>query len=182
MSGIPRSGEIEKVMRELALKARLSQSALNRQAGQLVAKGRYDRAETLVAKAKALEEFHAKIKALCEDWRQLQRCGGRTGKPQVQTTPLWAYYQPILQTLLEMGGSARRQEIEGEFERMHAGLLQSGDMEKMAGNMPRWQKMIRRARKHLIEQEFIEAGSGKVWQITDEGKSAARAKARSEKP
>jgi hypothetical protein len=181
MSGVPRSGEIDKSIRELAKEARLSQSALNHQAGQLVAKGCYERAETLVAKAKALEEFHAKISVLRDEWRQLRRGGNRMGKPHAQTTPLWSYYQPILHTLLEMGGSATRQQIEAEFERIHAGVLQSGDMEIMAGSMPRWQKMIRRARKHLIEQEFIEAGNGKVWQITDEGKRAARTKARSEK-
>ena len=182
MSGVPRSVEIDKAIRVLAQETRLSQSALNRQAGQLVAKGRYERAELLVTKAKSLEDFHAKIRLLREEWRQLRKGGNRMGKPHAQTTPLWSYYQPILQTLLEIGGSATRQQIEAEFERIHAGVLQSGDMEIMAGNMPRWQKMIRRARKHLMEQEFIRAGSGKVWQITDEGKRAARTKARSEKP
>lgn len=74
-----------------------------------------------------------------------------------------------------MGGRARRADLETEFESRHAGMFKTGDSDVMAGNVPRWQKMIRRSRKHLIEEGFIENSSSPVWQITAEGKRAAKA-------
>jgi len=174
MSGIPRCAEIEKAIRDLVQKTRQSQAALNRQAGMYVAKGRYEKADALVAKARALNDFQVKIKTLRDELRQLKRAGRGSGKRGKQTTPLWGYYQPILQTLLEMGGQARRPDLEAGFGQKHTSVLLTGDMEMMAGNTPRWQRMIRRARKHLIEQNFIENSGGKVWRITDEGRRAAR--------
>jgi len=185
MSGVPHGPEVDKTIRELARQAKTAQTELNRQAGTLVAKGHYEKAETLVAKAKTVDEFQARVRALREEWRQIRRDGRSAGQQRAQSTPLWEYYQPVLETLQAMGGRARRADLETEFESSHASVFKPGDTDVMAGNVPRWQKMIRRARKHLIEEGFIEDSSSPFWQITAEGKRAAKAqkpRGKEEKP
>ena len=51
--------------------------------------------------------------------------------------------------------------------------LQAGDREAMARGTERWQIMVRRSRKSLAAEGWIEDRSGPVWRITDAGRRAA---------
>ena len=51
--------------------------------------------------------------------------------------------------------------------------LQPGDRTGTGRGRERWQVMVRRARKPLITEGWIEAGTGKLWKITEAGRRAA---------
>ena len=76
------------------------------------------------------------------------------------STPLWGYYQPSLKALVAVGGSARRAELEPDVHELMADCFQAADEETMARGQTRWQVMIRRARKHLVEEGWIEDRAG----------------------
>ena len=83
---------------------------------------------------------------------------------------MWAYYQPILKA--EAGGTARRTDFEPAVMNLMSAALQPGDREPLGRGTERWQKMIRWARKHLVAEGWLEAGSGPVWRITESGRWA----------
>ena len=90
-------------------------------------------------------------------------------------SPLWAYYQPILQSVVNLGGEARRPDIEPQVEQLMKQNFQPGDHDPMSRGRTRWQIMIKRAHRHLIKEGWLENGAGKLWKITATGRQAAKA-------
>jgi hypothetical protein len=86
---------------------------------------------------------------------------------------MWEYYQPILKALVALGGSAKLQALLPEAKRELDGILKAGDLELMANGRPRWEVIIRRSRKHMAKEGFIEASTGATWRITTAGRRAA---------
>ncbi len=136
-----------------------------------MAKGDYATAEMLAAKGKEIRGFQSEIEVLRKRWREV--CGGGDRAAKKTTTPLWQYYQPILQALVQAGGECRRSDIEPKVEQLISTSLQAGDHSAMGRGRERWQVMIRRARKSLVAEGWIEADSGKLWRITAAGRRTA---------
>jgi len=137
--------------------------------GQRMAKGDYATAELLVAKGKEIRQFESEVDALRKRWREV--CGSGASKKVV--TPLWAYFQPILQALTSLGGEGRRDDLETQVERVMGASFQAGDREGSGRGRERWRSMVHRARKPIIAEGWIEARGGKMWRITDAGRRAA---------
>jgi hypothetical protein len=91
-------------------------------------------------------------------------------------TPLWMYYQPILQSIIQDGGESLRTTVEGYVEKIMKGKFQAKDSEMLSRGRERWRVMVRRARKHLVQEGWLEDTRGKAWIITEAGKLAADAK------
>jgi len=144
---------------------------LNQAAGLQMSKGDYAAAEALAAKGREIRQFLTEIEAVRRRWREVCGAGGRDSKKSV--TPLWEYYQPTLKAIVNIGGECRRPELEPEVGRLMAASLQPGDHEAMAGGAERWQMMVRRSRKSLVAEGWIEDQDGPVWRITDAGRRAA---------
>ena len=53
--------------------------------------------------------------------------------------------------------------------------FEPGDMARMTSGKPRWQVMIARSRKYLVQEGWIEPGVRKTWEITSAGRKAANA-------
>ncbi len=170
---IPQAREVDRALRGVSKALKDSLRSLNEVAGQLMAKGDYEGAQSLAAKGRAMMEFQADLDALRKKWREL-RGFGDDGRRIGNRTPQWQYYHPILQALVELGGEAPRSEIEPVVERLMARVLQAGDRALNARGHQRWQVMIRWARKHLVSEGWLEADRGRVWRITDAGREAAR--------
>jgi hypothetical protein len=168
---IPHANGVVKAIRAVRSATQKSLKALNAGAGQRMAKGDYATAEMLAAKGKEIRDFQSEIEALRKRWREVSGRGDPAAKKA--TTPLWQYYQPILKAIVQAGGQCRRSEIEPTVERVMATSLQAGDRFAMARGRERWQVMIRRARKPLVAEGWIEADSGKLWQITAAGRRTA---------
>jgi hypothetical protein len=171
MTRIPHARGVGKALRGVKGAIVRSVKGLNQAASQRMAKGDYATAETLVAKGKDIRLFQAEVEALGKRWREVSRGGKASAKGT--ESPLWAYYQLILQALVESGGECRRRDLEPVVERLMSASLQPGDRQGMARGRERWRVMIQRARKVLVSEGWIEARSGKDWRITDAGRRAA---------
>lgn len=153
-----------------AVKATIKEA--NRVAGRLVAKGNYQAAEGLVALAKGADLFQAEISTLRSRWREVAYGKPAHTQGKVQRTPLWEYYKPILAALQALNGTATRQDLEKHLETSIPPILKSGDLQVNAHGKPRWKVMVRRARKSMIQEKFIEPGNGKKWVVTAAGRKA----------
>jgi len=127
----------------------------------------------MVGIGRSVSEFRQEADVLRTRWRSLHSLSGDTDHESSASTALWEYYKPILQALDSMGGEATLQDIEQRAEPQISSLLKPGDVRTMARGRPRWKMMIRRARKHLVHEGFIEDATGKVWRITPAGRRAA---------
>jgi hypothetical protein len=159
MKKVPDSLRVAQALKAADKAIHVSLRKLNRQAGQLMARGDYSGAETLAATGRELQSFRAEFDALRKRWNGI-RAGAKTDHVKNATTPLWAYYQPILQALAELGGEARRSDIEPHVERLMKEKFQPGDNDPVARGRLRWQAMIRRAHRHLLKEGWLEARSG----------------------
>lgn len=172
MKRVPQTNDVLAALREVRAAAQKALKGLNQTASQRMAKGDYATAELLVAKGKEIQQFQAEIDQLRKRWLEVSRIGTPSGKKTA--TPLWMYYQPILQALVQAGGECRRAEVESRVEKLMGPTLQLSDRDAMAGGRERWQVMIQRARKALVAEGWIEDGTFLVWRITSAGRQAAR--------
>lgn len=152
-----------------SLKGYLKQ--VNQQVVKLLAKGDYSRAETLVQVVKSVDAFHGEVENLHSRWKGIK--GEREEATNEVQTPLWEYYQPILQALDGLGGAARIVELEQAVGHLMDSRFAEGDLRTMARGRPRWQIMIRRARKHMVKEGLLEADTGLEWRITSAGLGAS---------
>jgi hypothetical protein len=136
-----------------------------------MAKGNYAGAEDLAAKGREIQKFQGEVDSLRDRWRAI-RGGGSTGGRR-QETPLWGFYQPILKALVQKGGTATRQDIESTVGQLMSSEFKAGDRDAGRAGQERWRGMIRRARKHLVSEGWIERGNSPTWRITDLGRRAA---------
>jgi len=151
MKRIPKSRDVDLALNELSKRLKDSLDGVSQQAAQFMSRGNYDKAETLITTGKQLQAFQSKVTELKQQWRELKGSNKGGGKIN-RTTPLWAYYQPILQSLVASEGEATRVELEPKVEALMKPDFLPGDLDKMSHDRYRWQLMIRRARKHLINE------------------------------
>jgi hypothetical protein len=169
---IPQAGGVALALREVRGAAQKALKGLNQAASQRMAKGDYVTAEALAAKGKEIQQFQAEADALRKRWREI--CGLVDRSAKNSATPLWMYYQPILQALVQAGGECRRTEVELRVDELMSVALQPVDREPMAHGRERWRVMVQRARKALVTEGWIEDRSGLVWRITSAGRQAAK--------
>ena len=171
---VPGEGKVNKSLVDLRKSLKECQARVNQEAGMLLSKGRYARAESLVDVAKSVDTFRTEVESLHTRWKEIK--SGSQGVPKMPQTPLWEYYQPILQALSGLGGTSRITEIEPAVDRLLKDRLLEGDLRSMAGGRARWQVMIRRARKHMVKEGLLDSDTGLDWTITQQGRKAAAAK------
>ena len=173
MKRVPNAREVGQSLKVVRSAVKQALKELNESAGQLMARGDYSSAEALAAKGREIQGFQAQIEGLQQRWRELRGSGSASSGAKKTTTPLWAYYQPILKALAEAGGEARAVDLESPVERFLGEMLQPCDRVDMAHGRQRWQVMIRRSRKHLVAEGWIQDASGRLWRITEAGRRAA---------
>jgi hypothetical protein len=173
MSRIPHAREVDRVFRTLRKELKLALKQLNAVASKSMAKGDYASAESLALKGRELREFQAEVDALIQRWRAVRERVTSTAKGGA--TPQWAYYQPVLQALVQCGGEGTARDIEPIVFRQMGAQLEGRDRQRLAGGRERWQLMIARTRKLMVAEGWLEDEKGKTWRITEEGRLAATA-------
>jgi len=133
----------------------------------------YERAREALERAAHLTAFRDKADALRREWAAMTlqvREDDATAEAPIHRrdlgrlrrglrTPEGVYYTPILQTLVELGGSAPIDRIlEGVGRRMK-GILRPVDLEPLASapDMPRWQNAARWARLAMVREGSLKA-------------------------
>lgn len=169
--------QVDKAFFYVERKVKESLKKTNREAARLLSKGDYEGMEALVQAGKNIQSFQSELADLRTKWGGLSKQGKkpkRSGKEE--NTPLWAYYQPILRVLVELGGTATRRDIENALERHLPEFAKKGDYEIMGNGSPRWKVMIRHSRRPMTKEGFLDATKKGVWSLTPVGRQAAQGK------
>lgn len=129
-------------------------------------------AQDLAGLKKDIAALEKRFGALVETEPETPAADGKRFKKGLKT-PESAYHRPILQALVELGGSS---ELHAVLDRVYAkmkGQLNSHDLAPLSsdGVTPRWQNTAQWARNALRENGYIRGDTPRgVWEITDKGR------------
>jgi len=93
--------------------------------------------------------------------------------PKGKITPQSAYAMPILESLVEMGGSGRVRDILEKVHEKMKDVLTPADLEKLSsGIMVRWKNHAMWMRQKLKTNGYLKSGSPSgIWEITEKGRA-----------
>ena len=171
MKKVPNAGSVTRAIQAVRQAVKRLLKAVNIAAGKRMAKGDYVGAEALAAKGREVVQFQGEVDALLKRWREVQGARGHVAKGPL--TPVWQFYQPVLQALVQVGGEARRPELEPAVEKLMSATLQAGDREMLPRGRECWREMVRRTHKPLVAEGWLEKKGGLTWRTTEAGRKAA---------
>jgi len=148
----------------------------------------YDRAKEALERAAQLTAYRDKVAALRKEWDALaaaekleaeedkalhaeRRNLGRLKRGL--RTPEETYYQPILKTLAQMGGSGKMNDVLVLVEKSMKGTLKKVDYEPLASDpeMLRWRNSAQWARNTMVTQGLLKSTSPRgTWEISQAGR------------
>ena len=149
-------------------------------------KGDYDKARQAADEAARLTDFRNKVQKLQNEWamffskhtrRQPER-GKRKMTKQLRygvKTPLDAYRRPILEILVEMGGSGPTKKILKLVEQKMRNILNEYDYQPLPSNptCPRWDNTAQWCRKIMVDEGLLRSDSPRgIWEISEAGRRA----------
>lgn len=172
MKRLPGSREVDRAFAAVLKELKAALRGLNQQTTKTLERGDYSSAEEAVGLGRSVSEFSGRVDALRAEWRTLQR-STRKNDLKEEHTPLWRYYQPILETLIELDGEATREELEKAVEPRVRSILKPGDEAKNSRGLSRWRVMVRRAKRPMAHEGFIEDSRGR-WRVTAKGRKASQ--------
>ena len=172
---VPKRAQVDNAIRGVRRQIRATLKAVNLQAGKLLARGKYAEAEELVRVGRSIDGFQARVEELRKEWRLLTASKGNI--ESAEHTPLWRFYQPVLKALLSVGGTATSVELEKALPPFLEGHATPADLAPGPRGVPRWRVMLKKARRPMVKELFLDSASGKKWQLSAEGKRLAQADA-----
>lgn len=145
----------------------------------------YEQAREALAQSEEVSAFRDRVVALRREWERLSERDSEESEmethPERQNlgrlrrglrTPEKAYFQPILESLRELGGSAQMNRVlELVFERMRT-RLRDVDHEPLASDpeTPRWRNAAQWARNTMVQEGLLRDDSPRgTWEISDAG-------------
>ncbi len=87
-------------------------------------------------------------------------------------TPTKAYWQPLLQTLAELGGAGRREQVIELVGQKMQNILRPADYEKLPqSSFIRWENRVAWQASNMRREGYIKNNSPRgIWEITDAGR------------
>lgn len=151
----------------------------------------YAAARATLERAGLLIAFRDRTAALRREWGTLaapQAAAEETAEEQSQRrdpgrlrrglrTPEEAYYRPILQVLVELGGRAPMGQVLDRVGQMMRGVLRDVDHQPLASypDLPRWRNAAQWARNSMVQEGLLRNDSPRgVWEISDAGRQSLR--------
>lgn len=146
----------------------------------------YDKAKEALERSETLTAFRDRVAALRKEWEELAKAEEdedeqtRTERRNLGKlrkglrTPTEAYFQPILQTLDEMGGSGKVSEVLDRVGEIMKPVLKDVDYQPLASNPenPRWRNAAQWARNTMRQDGLIKDDSPHgTWEISDKGRA-----------
>lgn len=168
---------------------------LNNQGKKLMDEMEYTEAKKIIAKAEAVIAFQGKVRSLKDEWVQMevpatkivlkQPIKKQPGKKikRVTTTKLKEgkrtrneeFRMPILQELVEAGGSLSFSKLISQLEKTMRGQFTEDDLKSLPsdGKTIRWINNVGWAKKPLLDAGYLSDTAPKgTWEITDAGRDA----------
>jgi restriction system protein len=92
--------------------------------------------------------------------------------PRGMSTPQSAYRQPILQALIEMGGSGHMSDVLARVEQLMRGKLKELDYEPLPSDGTlRWSKSAQWTRNRMAREGLLKEDSPRgIWEISEAGR------------
>ncbi|NIV34899.1 MAG: hypothetical protein GWN58_37225, partial [Anaerolineae bacterium] len=86
-------------------------------------------------------------------------------------TPVHAYWAPILESLVELGGSAPSDNVIDRVGKKMEGVLTAADREPLSSGIDvRWRNRVAWQRFNMVRQGLLSAESPRgIWEITEAG-------------
>ena len=155
----------------------LSQAAENRE---------YVKAKENLDQAESIGEFHEKVADMRREWvshfadatsedipdaSNHQGVSGRLGRGL--RTPEEAYFRPILEAVIEMGGSVPLQEVLDSVHSKMQGTLKEVDLQPLTSDpqLPRWRNTAQWARSTMVKRGLLRDDSPRgIWEVSDAGR------------
>ncbi|MFN3467237.1 MAG: winged helix-turn-helix domain-containing protein [Candidatus Brocadiales bacterium] len=97
-----------------------------------------------------------------------------TRRPRIPgVTKQSLYRKPILETLLEMGGSGDKNAVLGRVHEKMKGKFNSADYEKTSTGEVRWENTAAWERFKMVKDGLLKADSPRgIWEITEKGRKS----------
>lgn len=169
MKSIPGGRDVERSLKDAVKGLKAAIKEINQQVGKSVTKFDYSAVEELIAKVKEVSQFEAEMEAIVNRWHEIQHGSNEGAKPK--EIPLWRYYVPTLRTLTELGGSARRENIETHMELYINEIFVANG--SSPGDAPHgWKNIIRSVLRAMEKECFVQRDKNE-WRITSAGQTAA---------
>ncbi len=160
---------------QVAVQERLA--ALQQSGADAMRAGDFSTAQQALDQARALNNMLGRIEALEAEFNRLvetpeQRAGyGRLRKGL--RTPDAEYVRPILESLVELGGSARIGDVLDRVYRKMRPLLNEHDLAPLPSDQdtPRWRNAAQWVRYGLAQQGLMRSDSPRgIWEISEAGR------------
>lgn len=151
-------------------------------------RGDYQKAEQVAQEGERLQQFLEKVRQLHREWDNLsdvriqrdkpaahhRRIGKRL--PRGHKTPERAFRRPILEALIELGGSARVAEVMRRVEMKLRNVLNDYDRQRLRSNKDvRWHNTAQWCRNRMVKEGLLRDNSKRgVWEITERGREALK--------
>jgi len=160
---------------------------LNQDGAGAFQKGDYETARNLVETATRLTDFRGKVRGLQKEWDTLfstrvPRKALRRTRTSVQgklrkgmRTPEEAFRRPLLETLMEAGGSASVNVVLDKLEGKMGAFLNEYDYQPLPSNpnTTRWRNNAQWCRNTLVQEGLMRHDSARgIWAISDRGRLA----------
>lgn len=175
---------------EILLEEIEAEIEFNNQIGSKLFESRdYKRIQVILEHVEQLNAFRDRVIALKKEYHKLTEKADKyeiteeekasasrrslSRLPRGMRTPQEAYYRPILNALVNLGGSARMNDVLIMVEQMMKETLKDVDYEPLAStpDMPRWRNAAQWARQAMIEEGLLKADSPRgFWEISENGR------------
>ncbi len=162
-------------------------NSLNEQGAAALKAGNYDAARRAIDEATRVANFRDKVKALQKEWVHLAakrpRFEARWGRPNQGRqarglrTPEDAFRRPILEALVELGGTAPTGKVLDLVEQKMKSILTKHDFESLPSNPKsiRWRKTAQWCRNTMVREGLMKSDSPYgIWEISDAGRQELR--------
>lgn len=143
-----------------------------------------EKAQRLIESATRLEDFRKRLKDMQKEWQTLfadKSPKKRKKQHKIKRglrTPDESFRAPILQTLIELGGSSPMAEVLSIVEKKMKGILNKYDYDPLSSypNQPRWKNTAQWCRNTMVNEGLLKNDSPRgIWEITEIGRKALKA-------
>ncbi len=155
-----------------------------KKAAQAIEKGKYESSEKISRLCQEIENFEAKVKLLKKEWKQIDRLTRTKKNPPVwrraepgEKTHEDCYREPLLISLLEMGGSASVRDVLDQVYDQMKDKLKPIDFEPVPSRKSeiRWCNTAKWCRKTLTTEGLLSSQSPRgIWELTEQGREEAK--------
>lgn len=181
---IMHTNEVNTAFEILLEEIELVANQLNDSGAEAFRAGDYDKARRAIEEATRLADFREKVKALQREWAGLtpgrfevrRRKTTRTTKGRLERglrTPEEAFRRPILEVLIELGGSASISDVLERVGAKMSSILNQYDLEPLPSDprSVRWKNTAQWCRNTLVKEGLMKNDSSYgIWEITDAGR------------